>query len=97
MKADHREREDVERITRDTTFKQLQELHDDELVRRYEVLLSTSRPQLPLGPEDYLNELTRRTTEKQGQRLEWLTSALFALTLVIAVATLVLVLVTILG
>ena len=39
---------------------------------------------------DYQVELTRRETERQGMRLEWLTWALVALTIVIAVATLVL-------
>jgi hypothetical protein len=40
---------------------------------------------------DYQAELTRRETERQSKRLEWLTEVLLALTIVIVIATLVLV------
>jgi hypothetical protein len=39
---------------------------------------------------DYQAELTRRETERQSRHLEWLTWALVALTVVIAVATIAL-------
>jgi hypothetical protein len=64
-------------------------LPEAELVRRSD-LITTSQG-FTRGPEDYLNELTRRETEKQSRRLERLTWALVALTIVLAIATVALV------
>jgi len=61
-------------------------LADDELIRCIDVLAyfggESSR-----DTADYQAELTRRETERQSKRLEWLTWALVALTIVITIAT----------
>jgi hypothetical protein len=90
MSKEPEEHDEFERITRETTLQELRELPETDLVRRYDILLTTPRLGLRLGPDDYLNELTRRETERQSRRLEWLTWTLVALTIVITVATLVL-------
>src|SRR5215207_9613593 len=77
---------EYDQIVRGTTLRQLRDLPDDELVRRYDFLMAEAMP-FQLGPDGYLNELTRRETERQNQRFEWLTGALLFLTLVLLVAT----------
>jgi hypothetical protein len=77
---------EYDQIVRGTTLRQLRDLPDDELVRRYDFLMAEAMP-FQLGPDGYLNELTRRETERQNRRLEWLTGALLFLTLVLLVAT----------
>lgn len=81
---------EIERAARETTFGELRSLPEAELVARYDRLARSDDVGFFLGPDEYLNELTRRETERQGKRLEWLTWALVVLTIVIAVATLVL-------
>lgn len=72
------------------TLKKFRALPKLVLVRCHDVLLDPEQHLGFMGPEDYLNELRRRETERQSQRLEYLTLAITALTVVIAVATLAL-------
>jgi hypothetical protein len=65
-------------------------LTDDQLIRCRDVHASRSGG-WNRTPADYRNELTRRATERQNQRLERLIWALVALTIVVTIATLVLV------
>jgi len=81
------EQDEFDRITRGTSLRQLRDLSEEELIRRYDFLLASPRLHLMLGPDEYLNELTRRETERQSKRLEWLTWALVALTIMITIAT----------
>jgi hypothetical protein len=72
------------------TLAQLRALPTRELDRRCDVMVQADRGISALGAEDYLAERERRVAERQSRRLEWLTWALVALTIVIAVATLAL-------
>jgi hypothetical protein len=72
--------QEYERITQATTLAQLRALPDGELVRRHDFILTATVAGWQIGPDDYLNELRRRETERQSRRLEWLTWALFLLT-----------------
>ncbi len=82
-REEHEEREDFDRITRGTSLRELQELPESELVRRCDHLLASPRLHLMLGPDAYLDELTRRKTERQ-------TTGVIRLTWIIAVLTLIL-------
>ena len=82
---DSPEGQEIKRIMAGTSFQEMRALSATELVRRID-LISSSQGFLR-GPDDYLNELTRRETERQSKRIEWLTWALVALTIVITVAT----------
>ena len=72
---------DVRRITQDTTYRDLINLRDDELARRFDLLLSVGSHELTL--DHYRDEIQRREIAKQTQRLEWLTGAIFLLTFVL--------------
>ena len=76
---------DVRRITQETTYRELINLRDDELARRFDLLLSVGYHELTI--DHYRDEIQRRAIAKQSQRLEWLTGALVALTIVITIAT----------
>jgi hypothetical protein len=82
---------ELEQAARRTSFRELRSLPEPELVRRYDLLTQAEEFIYIRGPDDYLDELTRRETERQSRRLERLTWELVALTIVITVATLVLV------
>jgi hypothetical protein len=62
--------EEFVRITRGTMLRDLRQLPEQELVRRYDVLLSGPQLPLMLEPEDYLIELQRRETVRQNKRRE---------------------------
>ena len=83
-RKEQEERDDFDRITRGTSLRELQKLPEAELVRRCDHLLASPRLHLMLGPDAYLDELTRRKTERQ-------TTWVIRLTWIIAVLTLVLV------
>jgi hypothetical protein len=72
------------------TSEKFRALPKKDLVRRHDVLMDPQQTLGFLDPDDYLNELRCRETERQRQRLEYLTWAVTALTGVIAVATLAL-------
>jgi hypothetical protein len=74
---------ELERAARGTTFHDLRTLPEAELVARYDRLARSEEVMFFLGPEEYLNELTRRENERQGKRIERLTWALFLLTVVL--------------
>lgn len=78
-----------------TSLAGLRELSDAELVRRIDRLSESL--QFLRSPDDYLNELQRRETMRQNQRLELLTSRLLWLTWTIAILTAVLVLIEVVG
>jgi hypothetical protein len=59
------------------------------LIRRYDVLLASERRHPMLDPDSYLEELTRRETERQGRRLEVLTWVIAALTVMLVALELV--------
>jgi hypothetical protein len=73
--------EDVRRITQETTYRELINLRDDELARRFDLLLSIGYHELTI--DHYRDEIQRREIAKQNQRLEWLTGAIFLLTFVL--------------
>jgi hypothetical protein len=83
-REEREEREDFDRITRGTSLRELQKLPEAELVRRCDHLLASPRLHLMLGPDAYLDELTRRRTDRQ-------TAWVIRLTWVIAVLTFILV------
>ena len=72
--------EDVRRITQETTYRSLINLRDDELARRFDLLLSVGDYELTV--DHYRDEIQRREIAKQNQRLELLTGAIFLLTFV---------------
>jgi hypothetical protein len=72
---------DVRRITQETAYRELINLRDDELARRFDLLLSVGSHELTL--DHYRDEIQRREIAKQNQRLEWLTGAIFLLTFVL--------------
>jgi hypothetical protein len=72
---------DVRRITQETTYRELIDLGDDELARRFDLLLAVGSHELTL--DHYRDEIQRRAIAKQNQRLEWLTGAIFLLTFVL--------------
>ena len=74
---------DVRRITQETTYRELLNLRDDELARRFDLLLSVGSHELTI--DHYRDEIQRREIAKQNQRLEWLTGAIFLLTFVLVV------------
>jgi hypothetical protein len=63
--------EDVRRITQETTYRNLINLRDDELTRRFDLLLSVGDYELTI--DHYRDEIQRREIAKQNQRLELLT------------------------
>jgi hypothetical protein len=73
--------EDVRRITQETSYRELINLRDDELARRFDLLLSVGYHELTI--DHYRDEIQRRAIAKQSQRLEWLTGALFLLIFVL--------------
>jgi hypothetical protein len=73
--------EDVRRITQETSYRELITLRDDELARRFDLLLSIGYHELTI--DHYRDEIQRREIAKQTQRLEWLTGAIFLLTFVL--------------
>lgn len=79
--------DELERFATGTSFTEFRTLPEVELERRFEALARSGEIGFLFGPDDYLNELTRRETLRQNKRLEWLTWALVALTIVITVAT----------
>jgi hypothetical protein len=83
MSIDREDHEDFERITRGTSLRELQKLPDTELVRRCDYLLASPRLHLMLGPDAYLDELTRRKTERQTRWLIGLTVVITFLTAVL--------------
>ena len=82
---------ELERFAQGTSFSEFRALPEAELERRFERLARAGEMDFFLGPDDYLNELTRRETVRQNERLERLTQALVALTVVLAIATIALV------
>ena len=82
--------DELERFATGTSFSEFRTLPEAELERRFEALARSGEADFLFGPGDYLNELTRRETVRQNKRLERLTWALFLLTIVITVATAVL-------
>jgi hypothetical protein len=70
---DEETEQEYERITQATTLAQFRALPDGELVRRHDFILMATGVRWKIGPDDYLNELRRRETERQSRRLEWLT------------------------
>jgi hypothetical protein len=72
---------DVRRITQETSYRELINLRDDELTRRFDLLLSIGYHELTI--DHYRDEIQRREISKQNQRLEWLTGAIFLLTFVL--------------
>lgn len=74
------------------SWAQIQELQDEELVRRFDLLAQDAGGlQLTFIALDYREELNRRASERQGKRLERLTAALVWLTVAILALTAVLV------
>jgi hypothetical protein len=82
---------ELERFAQGTSYSEFRTLPEKELEHRFERLARTGELDFIFGPNDYLNELTRRDTVRQNQRLERLTWALVALTIVLAIATIALV------
>jgi hypothetical protein len=65
---------DLERAARGTAFSERQSLPEAGLVARYDRLARSEELSFIVGLEEKnLNELTRRETEQQSKRLEWLT------------------------
>ena len=64
-----------------STYRELLNLGDDELARRFDLLLSVGSHELTI--DHYRDEIQRREIAKQNQRLEWLTGAIFLLTFVL--------------
>jgi hypothetical protein len=62
-------------------------LKEEELIRCIDVMALSEEGWLR-GVGDYQAELTRREAERQGKRLEWLTWALFLLTLALVISEL---------
>ena len=67
------------------TIDELRELSDEEVVQRHD---ANAGPTV-VGTQHYLNELARRDTVRQGERMEALTKSINRLTWVIMVATLI--------
>jgi hypothetical protein len=76
--------EATEQAMRGITLRELRELSEVEIVRRYDLLMDPYTGSGWLGPDDYRAELDRRVTERQ-------TTWLVRLTWIIAVLTVVLV------
>jgi hypothetical protein len=82
--------EETIRCLREVTEQAFRTMPEAALVRCLDAMAHTGGGHTHVA-SDYRNELTRRETERQSKRLEWLTWALVALTVVITVATVVLV------
>ena len=67
------------------TIEELRSLSDDELIRRHDALAGNT----VVGTQHYLDELTRRDVVRQGERMEKLTRSINILTIAIAIATFV--------
>ena len=73
------------------SYSEFHALSKEELARGYSVLLQNDRGVLALDVEAYREEIDRRVAERQTAWLVRLTWALVVLTVVVAIATLVLV------
>jgi len=60
-KAEH---EAFERALRGMTLRKLRALSKDELISYYDALMSAKQNAFLSGPDDYLNELRRRESER---------------------------------
>lgn len=76
-------------------IEELRDLTEAELIRRYDEVVDHANRITRMGAktpflsyaEPYMNELLRRETVRQGERMETLTSSLNLLTWAIAIAT----------
>jgi hypothetical protein len=85
-KAEH---EAFEQASRGMTLRKLRALSDDELISYYDPLMAPRQNAFVSGPDDYLNELRRRETDRQTTWLVRLTWVIAALTVVLVALELV--------
>jgi hypothetical protein len=67
------------------TIAELRSLPDEEIIRRHDAQAIHT----VVGTQHYLDELARRDAERQGKRMEALTRSINRLTVLIAIATVV--------